>query len=407
MNRARRSNGPGWFYWFMALYTTVHVVWLGLMAFDFITHPVAPDPQFGSAIYRLLLGVVILPLGLVISALVIRRSPGNVVGLCLLLWLTLVMAQFLRAESWFAPYAASLVTGWTGIWLLGVFFPNGRAAFPRFERPIQILSALGILTIAVWAQFHSSLGGRPNPFFVAELARFAPVIDVLEMVFLVPLVLLIPPSLVVRYRSGDQRTRLQLRWLAWVYGLLFLMIVPLALFGLLASGETSEVLARHGPWARPALMIFTAYISLAPFIAVGNAILRHRLYDIDIIIRRTLIYTAVTALLAFVFFGSVILLQRLFTALTGQESPVAIVASTLVIAALFSPLRRRVQDFVDRRFYRRKYDAQRVLSEFAAVARDETDLERLASALESAVAGAMQPAHTQVWLAARAKDARA
>jgi amino acid transporter len=133
-------------------------------------------------------------------------------------------------------------------------------------------------------------------------------------------------------------------------------------------------------------------------ITLSIAILRYRLWDIDLVIRRTLVYAVVTALLALVFYGSVILLQRLFTGLTGQQSSAALVASTLVIAALFSPFRRYAQRVVDRRFYRRKYDAERVLAEFAAIARAETNLERLASGLTEAVSETVQPERVAVWL---------
>jgi hypothetical protein len=133
-------------------------------------------------------------------------------------------------------------------------------------------------------------------------------------------------------------------------------------------------------------------------VCLAIAIIRYRLFDIDIIIRRTLVYTVVTALLALVFYGSVLLLQRMFTGLTGQQSPVAIVASTLIIAALFSPLRRRIQDFVDRRFYRRKYDAQQVLARFGAVARSETDLNALTAAQVRVVEETLQPQMVGVWL---------
>jgi hypothetical protein len=131
--------------------------------------------------------------------------------------------------------------------------------------------------------------------------------------------------------------------------------------------------------------------------AIGVAILRYRLYDIDLIIRKTLVYALLSGLLALVYFGLVVLLQSVFDSFTGQQSPIVIVISTLVIAALFVPLRRRVQAVIDRRFFRKKYDAQQVLAQFAQTARDETDMEALTAELMRVVQETMQPTAVDLW----------
>ena len=160
-------------------------------------------------------------------------------------------------------------------------------------------------------------------------------------------------------------------------------------------------------WPRLPMTIRSASRSLAnPTISsamliplsIGVAVLRSHLFDIDVLINRTLVYGSLTATLLALYFGGIVVLQRLFVVLTGERSTLAVVASTLVIAALFNPLRRRIQTFIDRRFYRRKYDARKTLEAFSEKLRDEVDLEALSDDLGGMVAETMQPTHASLWL---------
>jgi hypothetical protein len=197
-------------------------------------------------------------------------------------------------------------------------------------------------------------------------------------------------SLVVRYRRTGGVERQQLKWFA-------LAAV------LVASSFVGQLLG-EALWN-----LLDAATTTALYVAVGVAILRHRLYDIDLLINRTLVYGLLTALLVLVYFGGIVALQRVFVALTGEKSTLAVVASTLAIAALFSPLRRGIQSFIDRRFYRRKYDARKTLEAFSAKLREETDLSALNGDLLGVVRDTMQPAHASLWLRpeASAKGAQA
>jgi hypothetical protein len=145
------------------------------------------------------------------------------------------------------------------------------------------------------------------------------------------------------------------------------------------------------------LILTTVGVVSSP-VAMGIAIFRYRLYQIDIIINRTLVYGSLTAVLAAVYLGGILVLQYAFRTLTGEESQFAVVASTLIIAALFIPLRRRIQSFIDRRFYRRKYDAAKTLESFSAKLRNQTDLDALSEDLVGVVGETMQPVHVSLWL---------
>jgi cytochrome b subunit of formate dehydrogenase len=194
-------------------------------------------------------------------------------------------------------------------------------------------------------------------------------------------------ALVVRYRRTGRVERQQIKWLLVATAVFAAAYIPVFLVTDFNFGPNTAF------WN----YLWMVAMLLIP-VAIGIAILRYRLYDIDVIIRKTLLYTATTALLALLFFGSVILLQRGFEAITGQQSQLAIVLSTLAIAALFNPLRNRIQAAIDRRFYRKKYDAQQVLAQFAITARDETDMNALTAELARVVQETMEPEEVKVWL---------
>jgi len=278
---------------------------------------------------------------------------------------------------------------WSWIWVPGtilimiipLLFPDGNLPSPRW-RIVVWLAVFNTILMTITAAFNpgplETITMIENPFGIEKLASFFEATTIITAVIHVVIILLATISLLQRYRRSLGIERQQIKWFLYAF-VLFAITTPTSQLGF--------------PW----LLIATLTFVFIPVTAV-IAIFRYRLYDIDIIIRRTLVYGVLTALLLLLYFGSVVLLQQVLRALTGQDSPVVIVISTLAIAALFSPLRRRVQNTIDRRFYRRKYDAQQALAAFAASARDEVDLEHLQVELLSIVQEAMQPEGVSLWL---------
>jgi hypothetical protein len=281
---------------------------------------------------------------------------------------------------------------------LPLYFPNGRLVSRRW-RWVVGLAILFCVTGAVLSAL--TPGEIPDMGIVNPLGVEAlrPVSELLEPVYLALYFFLFFASAasLVRFRRSGSLERQQIKWLAFAalaVPVWFLTNAPIE-----AASRTLFIVMDA--------LIFSALIP----VAAGVAILRYRLYDIDVVINRTLVYGTLTVLLAAVYFGGVATTQAIFRALTGQEQQpqLAIVVSTLVIAALFMPLRRRIQAFIDRRFYRRKYDARKTLEAFSARLRDETDLEALNAELVGVVRETMQPAHVSLWLrpdtASRGKQA--
>ncbi len=287
----------------------------------------------------------------------------------------------------------AVLGGWL---LLPVFFlfPTGRPLSARW-RGLIWLGGLAMVANVLVAAFEPGPVaqievGVDNPLGIASLRGSLDALNnlcgVLQALFAAAGV----ACLTLRFRRGGRQERLQIKWFAYASGFALLMLTVLAAQSIAQFGENglADIVA--------STLLFLAVVAIP--IAVGVAILRYRLYDIDVVINRTLVFGTLTATLALVYLGSVVVLQYVFRALTGETSQIVVVASTLIIAALFNPLRRRVQMLVDRRFYRRKYDAGKILEAFGARMRDETDLRDLSGDLVSVVNETMQPAHVRLWL---------
>jgi hypothetical protein len=272
-----------------------------------------------------------------------------------------------------------------------VLFPDGRLLSPRWRLAAACLlgGAAGTTILYLWQSgpMRSSLP-IDNPFAID--APWVGAVGVAGFVALAVGLVLALAAVVWRLRRAGGVEREQMKWLFYAASLLPLVVGV----GLLAQLPAFSAV----PGVALASQIVTLAALLAIPIAMGIAILRHRLYDIDVLINRTLVYGLLTVLLALAYLGSVVVFQAVFRAFSGERSQLAVVGSTLAIAALFSPLRRRVQDFIDRRFYRRKYDAAQALAEFAAAARDETDLDTLAARLVGVVDETVQPKSVSLWL---------
>jgi hypothetical protein len=256
--------------------------------------------------------------------------------------------------------------------------------------------ALVSLAIALAPGPLPDLGGVRNPFGLEGYPWIADATNVIPA--LLPLCTLASAlSLVLRYRRSGSEQREQIKWIAFAGSFVGLMSLITVVSTLIFAPEFPDSTGTQPLWL--GVLQDVELLSFAGIpVAVGIAVLRHRLYDIDVIINRTLVYGSLTATLIALYFGGIVVLQRVFVLLTGQQSTLAVVASTLLIAALFNPLRRRIQSFIDRRFYRRKYDARKTLEAFTAKLRDETDFDALNAELVGVVNETIQPAHVSLWL---------
>ena len=397
------TQEAAWLAWYLC------AVSLLLTAFGLIflvaSQSLVSAPVYDYWLLNTVMAVSFSPVGALIAP---RLPPRNPIG-----WLFCAIGLFGAMRLFAAEYAIATLLAVPGPWLsalpggealawvsswvwvvhfgpflfLALLFPDGRLPSIRW-RPFASLVALvvagGAVAVALWPETAARFDAVNSPLGIEVAAN---VINPVETI-LYALALTAAASLLVRLIRSKGIERQQVEWFAYA-------VVLLAISTTLAYVVSEAMDVRWLGWISSVLVI--ASIVGLP-VAMSIAILRYRLYQIDSLINRTLVYGSLTAVLALVYFCTIVVFQRVLIVLTGQEPALAVVASTLVIAALFNPLRRRIQSFIDRRFYRRKYDARKTLETFSAQLRDETDLDALSNGLVGVVRETMQPAHVSLWL---------
>jgi hypothetical protein len=403
-----------------ALATLSMVMFLASVAFFALTRAAqaeAPSSLVTSrSIIDLLVSVPFLAFPLV-GALIASRRPHNPIGwICLtvgLLWMLLGLFDYYGvyglANPDTVPFPVVIYALVEWLWLptvgllaiyLLLLFPDGRLPSRRW-RPLAWLSGAVIVLLSVDSVLApgelTDLEGVRNPFGL-EGAPWLVDAEIVLLLLYVACILASALSLILRYRHSGGEVRQQIKWIALagsVVGLLLSTVLGLIIVSEVMRGSVDSTPL----WLQGLLFVMLLSFTGVP-VAIGFAVLKYRLYDIDLLINRALVYGSLTVSLAVVYFGGVTVTQAIFRALTSQEEQpqLAVVVSTLVIAALFTPLRRRIQSFIDRRFYRRRYDAAKTLEAFSAKLRDETDLDALSDDLVGVVRETMQPAHVSLWL---------
>lgn len=329
-----------------------------------------------------------------VGALIVAHHPGNVVG-WMLLGIGVLVSVSLAGHEWARyglvtreePVPLTTLGAWVQMWtwypviggiptLLLLYFPNGKLLSPRW-RPVAWVSIAMILAITIPSALEERLYARgysiPNPVGIEGLRNIE---DKFPFVLLLPPVAFSVTSLILRFLRSRGDERQQLKWIVFA---------AIALGVAMFVSEAAPVLE----------ILFPVALLLLP-VSMGVAVLKYRLYDIDVIINRALVYGLLTAVLGALYVGVVVLLGRALP--IAEDSNISVAVSTLVIAALFRPLRSRVQQFIDHRFYRKKYDATRTVDSFAARLRQEVDLDQLTHELLTVVGDTMRPARVSLWL---------
>ncbi|CAN5139378.1 hypothetical protein BH18ACT10_BH18ACT10_12470 [soil metagenome] len=395
---ARTASRLAWSLWSLTVVLTALSLLLLVLN---LRYPNAPVPNYW-------LGNALVVIDATVGAIVASRRSENPVG-----WLLCLSGVAVSASTFTSLYAVyallarpgSLPAGgasaWVAAWILPIIiglqvaylllFPTGRLPGRRWRWLAWLIGIFVVVGVVLSAfssgAYFGALGSIRNPLGIEGFTNAWKVV----LVTVAPLLYCATAlSVLVRLRRAVGVERQQLKWFAYA----------IAIYALSIAFHTVALVIDEPRWfGWAANAFFTAAGTMVP-ISIGIAILRFRLYDVDRIINRTLVYGSLTVTLALLYFGGVTLTQNAFRVITGNERlpQLAVVASTLVIAALFNPLRSRLQKFVDRLFYRQKYDAGETLAGFSAKLRDEVDLELLKEDLIGVVRGTVRPSHVSLWL---------
>jgi hypothetical protein len=396
MSRRPAARLPWVLWWISAL-----LIALGL-AFSVLNRDTAVEGSF-DVLFEGLFGLSLFSFPTV-GAVVASRRPHNPIGwIFLAAGIPFALSGFAHGYATHALFTepgslpGAEVMAWLASWLfipplfavptfLFLLFPEGGALSSRW-RIVGWMAALGIVCTLLFAFAPGRLDEPPfdevvNPFGIESADSILNLVSTVGWASMLLSILAAAVSMLVRFRRARGRERQQLKWVASAAGLFALANV---VGSTTLSSENEEI---------GQLVVLFAYAGIP--IAAGVAILRHRLYDIDRILNRALVYGLLTAFLAAAYLGIVVALHNSHPG--ANDSDLTVAGSTLAVAALFRPLRGRVQGFIDRRFHRRRYDAQRTLEQFTARLRDEIDLDALNRELVAVVADTMQPAHASLWL---------
>jgi len=346
------------------------------------------------------------PVFATVGAVILARRPGNLIAwLCITTSLIIVSQDLfwqytLRAGAgdWPTVVPSALLTVWLSapnipplpFTFLLLRFPDGHLLSTRW-RWVEGLAVISAVAQGIAGTFYPQLrvgleDPISNPLGIQAEETFLDLLGFGSFLFSLLLVGFAVIAMLLRRHRATGQTRQQLKWLAFTSEVLLVLLACAVGF------------AHIVPLGSLFYMAAVATGTIGIPVAIGIAMLRYRLYDVDWVINRAVVYGLLTALLVLLYVSSVAVLQGTFRLVTGHQSNLAVVTSSLIIAALFNPLRHRIQNEIDRRFYRRRYDAVQVLAAFSAIARDEVDLERLETRLLEVIAETMQPTHVSLWL---------